>query len=702
MEDDEQTAVLLANALTDQHYVVDRAPDGQSAWELAESLTYDLILLDIMLPKLDGISLLKRLRSQGQRVPVLLLTAKEAENDKVMGLDAGADDYVVKPFKLPELAARIRALLRRGGAATAPILEWGNLRLDPSKCEVTYGDRPLSLTPKEYGILEHFLRHVHQVHSRSAILDRLWSFDEAPGEETVTAHIKGLRQKLKAAGAIDLIETVYGLGYRLNPAELNSPASSPSNDRQKQQEMRAFVAKVWDKAKPNLLQQVTTIVEASGVLLAGELPAEIQQQARQQAHKLAGSLGTYGLGVGSELAKLIETTLELESSAVSAQKDYLHTLAIDLQQLVESTDARSLQQQDSPPLEATQALPEEKSPPLLLLADSDRQRAEQLSQAANRTDAIATDPQTGRTAISILAVDDDRLLLESLCPLLEPWGLKVTALDRPGEFWQVLEQTNPELVVLDLEMPEITGIELCQAIRDDSRWGWLPVLFLTSKSDAKSIQQVFAAGADDYVSKPILVPELVTRLLNRLERSRMLRSQAEIDLLTGVTNWQKSIQDINKYLLLAQRSQQPLSLVVLEIDNLKQLNQQSGHGVGDRLLREFGQLLLAEFQREDVVSRWGGAEFVVGLYGKSKAEAIGYLAEILPEIKSKGIEASAASVSPAGRRGVTSNSTLPQLPITFSAGVVQYPDDGTDLQTLYRSAQSVLCQERAAGGDRNK
>ncbi len=671
MEDDEQTAVLLANALTAQHYVVDRAPDGQAAWELAESLTYDLILLDIMLPKLDGISLLKRLRSQGQRVPVLLLTAKEAENDKVMGLDAGADDYVVKPVRLPELAARIRALLRRGGAATLPILQWGNLRLDPSQCEVTYGDRPLSLTPKEYAILEFFLRHGHQVHSRSAILDRLWSFEEAPGEETVTAHIKGLRQKLKAAGAIDLIETVYGLGYRLNPVELKPPVSPPSADSQKQQEMRAFVAKVWDKAKPNLLQQVATLIEAAQMSIAGDLPEEMQQRARQQAHKLAGSLGTYGLGAGSELAKLIETILELESASVSAQKDYFHSLATDLQQLVESTDSQSLQQQNSPSLEVTPSLPKDELLPLLLLADSDRQRAEQLAQEANRT--IAVDPQAARTAISILAVDDDRLLLDSLCTLLEPWGLKVTALDRPGQFWEVLAQTNPELVVLDLEMPEVTGIELCQAIRDDSRWGWLPVLFLTSKSDAKSIQQIFAAGADDYVSKPILVPELVTRLLNRLERSRMLRSQAEIDLLTGVTNWQKSIQDVNKYLLLARRSQQPLSLVVLEIDNLKQLNQQSGHGAGDRILREFGQLLLAKFRREDVVSRWGGAEFVVGLYGTSKAEAIESLAEILPEIKSR---------------------------ITFSAGVAQYPDDGTDLQTLYRSAQSVLCQERAAGGDR--
>ena len=149
-------------------------------------------------------------------MPVLMLTARDTSTDKVLGLDAGADDYVVKPFDLKELLARIRALLRRGSSTLPPLLTWESLRLDPATCEVTYGDRLLALTPKEYSLLEFFLRSSGRVLSRSVILDHLWSSGDPPGEETVKVHLRSLRQKLKAAGAADdFIETVYGLGYRL-------------------------------------------------------------------------------------------------------------------------------------------------------------------------------------------------------------------------------------------------------------------------------------------------------------------------------------------------------------------------------------------------------------------------------------------------------------------------------------------------------
>jgi len=218
VEDDERIAESLAEALSDQHYVVDVATDGQVGWNFLDAFAYDLLLLDIMLPKLNGISLCRQLRSQGYSLPILLLTAKDTTDDQVTGLDAGADDYVVKPYKLQELMARIRALLRRGSSTIPPILEWGSLRLDCSSCEVTYKDRPVQITPKEYRLLELFLRRGCQVFSRSAILDNLWSFEEPPGEDTVKAHIKRLRQKLRAVGAPnDFIETVYGLGYRLKP-----------------------------------------------------------------------------------------------------------------------------------------------------------------------------------------------------------------------------------------------------------------------------------------------------------------------------------------------------------------------------------------------------------------------------------------------------------------------------------------------------
>lgn len=216
VEDDQRIAIALMETLRDRQYQVDLGEDGESGWEFLQAFNYELILLDITLPKLNGIQLCQRLRKAGIQTPVLMLTARDSSSDKVLGLDAGADDYVVKPFDLAELTARIRALLRRGTTVLPTVLEWGDLRLNPSSYEVNYGENLLHLTPKEYQLLELFIRKNQMVLSRSLILDNLWSFEEPPGEETVKVHIKDLRKKLRIAGAPpDFIETVYGVGYRL-------------------------------------------------------------------------------------------------------------------------------------------------------------------------------------------------------------------------------------------------------------------------------------------------------------------------------------------------------------------------------------------------------------------------------------------------------------------------------------------------------
>lgn len=216
VEDDDRIAKPLAEDLRHQHYVVEIASDGIEGWEYSQAAEYDLILLDLMLPRLDGISLCKRLRSSKYLGFVLMLTAKDTLTDKVIGLDAGADDYLVKPFELEELAARIRALLRRPPQIQQPILKHGQLTLDPACHCATYAGISLDLTPKEFLILEYLLHNSGQVFTRSQLLDKLWELDRASGENTVKTHITNLRQKLKAAGCQkNLIETVYGVGYRL-------------------------------------------------------------------------------------------------------------------------------------------------------------------------------------------------------------------------------------------------------------------------------------------------------------------------------------------------------------------------------------------------------------------------------------------------------------------------------------------------------
>ena len=216
VEDDERICDAIVEDLTDQHYIVEVVHDGKLGWELLDVFTYELILLDVMLPHMDGIELCRRLRSQGCLTPVLMLTARDTVTDKVIGLDAGADDYLVKPFDLEELSARIRALLRRGSSNQPPVLEWGDVQLDPSTGEVSYQGHLIPLTPTEYRLLELFLRHDRRIFSREQIIEHVWSYDQLPSDVTVKAHIRSLRQKLQAAGVLhDLIETVYGLGYRL-------------------------------------------------------------------------------------------------------------------------------------------------------------------------------------------------------------------------------------------------------------------------------------------------------------------------------------------------------------------------------------------------------------------------------------------------------------------------------------------------------
>ncbi len=216
VEDDVSLAEALAEALTDQRYVIDVVVDGEAAWLQIKISEYDLILLDMMLPHLDGIELCRRLRNHGYTIPVLMLTARDTIKDKVNGLDAGADDYLVKPVDLQELLARIRALLRRGNSSLPPILAWDGLQLDPSTYEVTYNNQPIHLSPKEYSLLELFLRHPRRLMTRNFIITHLWSLEKPPKEETVKAHVKSLRNKLKSVtGDREIIETVYGIGYRL-------------------------------------------------------------------------------------------------------------------------------------------------------------------------------------------------------------------------------------------------------------------------------------------------------------------------------------------------------------------------------------------------------------------------------------------------------------------------------------------------------
>lgn len=221
VDDEPSLGELIQMALRYEGWQVETATDGASALAKARAFQPDVVVLDIMMPGLDGLEVLKRLRASGDDVAVLFLTAKDAVNDRVVGLTAGGDDYVTKPFSLEEVVARLRSLLRRTGRAvtgyTDPVLRIGDLALDEESYEVTRGGRPIELTAKEFELLRYLMRNPRRVVSKLQILDRVWSYDFEGRSSIVEIYISYLRKKIEADGP-PMIHTVRGVGYLIKPA----------------------------------------------------------------------------------------------------------------------------------------------------------------------------------------------------------------------------------------------------------------------------------------------------------------------------------------------------------------------------------------------------------------------------------------------------------------------------------------------------
>lgn len=213
VEDEKRMAGLLKKALQEEGYAVTTAADGKTALEMAQTSQFELILLDIMLPGMDGFQVAQRLRGEGNRVPILMLTARDATPDIVQGLDLGADDYLTKPFSFEVLLARIRALLRRGPASQSAKLRVGDLALDPGSHEVTKSGHAITLTRTEFNLLEYLMRHEGQVIPRDTLIEAVWGYDRSIESNTLDAFIRLLRSKVEGDGSPRLIHTVRGVGY---------------------------------------------------------------------------------------------------------------------------------------------------------------------------------------------------------------------------------------------------------------------------------------------------------------------------------------------------------------------------------------------------------------------------------------------------------------------------------------------------------
>jgi DNA-binding response OmpR family regulator len=219
VEDENKVAALVRKALEEEGHVVEVAQDGEAGLMLAQDSPVDLVILDWLLPGRDGLAVCRSLRNTGAKIPILMLTARDAVEYRIQGLDAGADDYLTKPFALGELLARVRALLRRGMQPAAPVLEIGDLTLDPASRRVRRADREIDLSAREYSLLDHLMRNAGRTLTRSMIAERVWGYDFDSGTNVVDVYINYLRNKIDRGHSRKLIHTIRGVGYRMSASD---------------------------------------------------------------------------------------------------------------------------------------------------------------------------------------------------------------------------------------------------------------------------------------------------------------------------------------------------------------------------------------------------------------------------------------------------------------------------------------------------
>ena len=591
VDDDEALMATLADHLIHQRYAVDITTDGQSAQGYLDMFNYDLVVLDLHLPDGSGIEFCKAFRKGGHEQPILMLSATKTAAQKVRALDAGADDYVVKPFNLDELDARIRALLRREQVGLPTVLQLGGVYLDPSTCETAYDGNPVHLTPKEFALLELFLRRPNRVYSLDAIIDDLWAFENPPSEDAVRTHIKGLRQKLKTAGAPkNLIKTVYGLGYRLNVDESVKPAAVPSATT-------VAVEQAWKKYQGVMHERVAILEQAAIAIEQGTLGRELCHTSQMTAHKLVGALGSFGFPTGSTLAQRLEQLLQTtpatdipaaqfnrlvqqlrheigETSAnetaktiaagapllllISSDSQLINQLSreatqqsLQVRQATNLSHAQRLLRQISPQLvifDLASSLQETQLPPTVLdamtrftqkftgpflglvpplPAQTRLQLVQQgASQLLDRTKAphqIVSEALQVMRAIStpakIIIIDDDPQILKLLQISLAAWNFDITFLTEGRQLWPTLEKIQPDVIVLDVNMPEMNGFEICQLLRAEPRWRNLPILFLTVHQEDTMRENAFQFGGNDFINKSVATSELAVRILNQVHHA---------------------------------------------------------------------------------------------------------------------------------------------------------------------------------------
>ncbi|MFN2636417.1 MAG: response regulator [Gemmatimonadaceae bacterium] len=417
----------------------------------------------------------------------------------------------------------------------------------------------------------------------------------------------------------------------------------------------AAMREAWDRTRGPTLQKIDKLDDAAIALLDDSLTPEIRAAAQLEAQTISDLVARFGFQSGSSVAQELADRFSnpslsaVDGVSISEQLLALRQHLSGLPQKPAAPD-RSREESGLVPAQVIQPLPDE------------------LAHEGTR----------------VLAVDDEALITRGLTSMLGRRKIVVTPLNDPLRFWTVLAETKPNLVLLDFEMPRLSGTELCRALRSDRRWAELPVIFLTGHTDHESIRRVFASGADDYVGKPFVPAELMMRIESRLTGVKARRAPVETDPVTGLPTGGKASDLIQKFLRLARRKTDPYSVAVLEVDEFAALGEKHGRGVAEIVLRSIGEMMQKSFRGEDVVGWWGGPEFIVGMYGSPKEQAAIKLTQICDKIAEQSFTTDAGAT----------------VLVHCTGGVSQYQIDGDDVNAMRETALKALQEARASGVNR--
>ena len=484
------------------------------------------------------------------------------------------------------------------------------------------------------------------------------------------------------------------------------------------------VAALWEESRPRALARVAVLEDAVAALMAGELGDEAREEARREAHRLAGALGTFGIPAGSTISRRIE--LQLEEGVTLADAPGLAEEVLALRRAVEAGASEPAATGEGPrvvlagfasarsaPLLAAAGergwrvstaptAPDASAADVVLLsaghddllahverlsgggaavavvADGTADRVDLVRRGARRLIPHELEPEAviaelaeldagrrTRTA-TVLAVDDDPIMLALLESALRKAGLDLVTCEDPLAFWAALEASRPDMVVLDVQMPGADGPELCRSLRADPSWRSLPVLFLTATTDPAAVAELFAAGGDDYLPKPVDAADLAARITGRLERTRTLRESGDIDEQTGLLRRTAGEPQLEQLAGVAARLRQPLAIAALAPDE-----------PAEPAIRAAAEALRRALGAGDVAVRWSQAELMVGMLGLDGHDARERLGEVVEAYRRE-----------------------EHAPGTVAAGVAEFPRDGVDAAALAAAALDARRGAAAEGGDR--